>query len=125
MIFKIGQILSVHTEMFYCESIDELYEFLDYMTGDNLFSTQLPRAAKTCQKHLAEQFPWLKDVDVRGIDSSNWKPWLANCKQRFGDYHEVEPLPIGVWMKRDPVGEAQEIAPHLKVFKIGDGNNQN
>ena len=63
MKFNLGAVLSITTERLLC-SIDDLYSILHHMTGDSLFTHQLPRAGKTCKKPLLAQFPQLAGVQV-------------------------------------------------------------
>ena len=40
--------------------IEDLYEILNWMTQDNLFTHQLPRASRECKPHLIQRFPELE-----------------------------------------------------------------
>ena len=54
--FHIGDILSVTTgRLVSPRRMDGVYDILNFMTGDNLFTHQLPRAARECAGPLAAQ----------------------------------------------------------------------
>jgi hypothetical protein len=39
--------------------MEGIYEILNFLTGDNLFTHQLPRAMRECEPWLKTQFPYL------------------------------------------------------------------
>ena len=58
--FHLGDILTVTTGIFMCPTrMDGLYRILNHLTGDNLMTHQLPRAAEECKPWLRHQFPTL------------------------------------------------------------------
>jgi hypothetical protein len=58
--FHIGDILSVTTgRLVSSRHIDGLYEILNFLTGDELYTHQLPRAMRECEPWLKTQFPYL------------------------------------------------------------------
>src|SRR5688500_3274407 len=63
--FPLGEVLSITTgRLVGREAIGGVYRILDYMTGESLFTHQLPRAAEECRPALLAQHPQLKDVEV-------------------------------------------------------------
>jgi hypothetical protein len=104
--FQLGDVLSV-TDGHLMTSIHNVYAILDYMTGENLFTHQLPRAARVCAPYLLKQFPQLKDVKCEEITPDNWRGCLDSLVKQFGDKFEVEPLPKGAYTAVDPITEAE------------------
>ena len=105
---------------------DGIYDILNYMTGDNLFTHQLPRAMEECAPSLLNQHPRLKDADASGVNKDNLKRWLSAQEERFGDYLPVEPLPQGKHMHINPIAEAEALIgdPNkVIVFKVGQKEN--
>ena len=91
--FHISDILSITTgRLVSTRHVEGVYEILNYMTGDNLFTHQLPRASRVCAPHLLRQHPQLKDVYGGGVTKDNWKEWLKEMTARFGETLSVEPL---------------------------------
>lgn len=45
--------------------IGDLYEILDWMTGDEAFTHQLPRFADECKPEILKQHPVLDDPNIR------------------------------------------------------------
>ena len=58
--FSLGDVLSITTGRLLSDChMDGVYDILNWMTGDNLFTHQLPRAAEKCEPWLIEQYPQL------------------------------------------------------------------
>ena len=75
--------------------VERLYTLYNGLTGDNLFTHQLPRAFRACQPHAEQAFPrlaeWLRDPD-RAITTENWRQIVAAAKKVFGDRFDLEPV---------------------------------
>ncbi|HKM19995.1 MAG TPA: hypothetical protein VJY47_02105 [Candidatus Dojkabacteria bacterium] len=108
--FHIGDILSVTTGYLLAPShMEGVYAILNFMTNDNLFTHQLPRASKECQPFLLEQMPWLADISAEGVTKENFETWLNAIVQKYGETHEVKPLPVGSHLHIDPITELVQI----------------
>jgi len=57
-LFHISVVLSLTTHRALCEP-EETYKLLDFLTGDEIYSTQLPRVWREVDPWLAAQFPQL------------------------------------------------------------------
>ena len=69
-LFHISDVLTVTTgRMLSTRGIDGVYDILNFMTHDNLFTHQLPRAMDECRPYLLRQYPALNDIDMREIDA--------------------------------------------------------
>lgn len=115
--FTLGQVLSVTTGMLCCE-IGGVYEILNYMTRDSLFTHQLPRAMRECGPWLLRQHPALAEVDASGVTPENWRDWLAAQEARFGEMLDVEPIPQDDHTRRDPVAELAEMVGSERVIVV-------
>ena len=61
--FPIGDVLSITTGRLVAkEGMGAVYEILNFLTGDNLYTHVLPRAAEFCRPALLKRFPQLKAV---------------------------------------------------------------
>jgi hypothetical protein len=83
--------------------MDDVYEVLNFLTGDNLFTHQLPRAGKVCRIPVFKQHPFLKDIDVSDINPTNWEQKLADLKAKHPK--EIELEPIANWTHLNPIEE--------------------
>ena len=89
--------------------MEGVYAILNFMTNDNLFTHQLPRASKECQPFLLEQMPWLADISAEGVTKENFETWLNAIVQKYGETYEVKPLPVGSHLHIDPITELVQI----------------
>lgn len=106
--FSIGQVLTALTGRLLC-SVDDLYAVLNYLTGESLYTHQLPRAFRVAAPHVAQQFPDLAVLDWSGVNQETWKSWLAEQEQRFGKTLTLEPLPTGAYEAQEPLSELAEM----------------
>ena len=96
--FTTAEILSVTTGVLHCP-IEGLYKILNHLTGDNLFTHQLPQASEACEQHLLDQCPWAGEIDGSLRDAESWKTFLAETEALYGTEHTIAPLPDAVWTK--------------------------
>jgi hypothetical protein len=101
--------------------ISDLYAILNWITGDNLYTHQLPRASETAKPYLLKCFPQLWPV-CAGLNSlDQWiakdrtgghegiKMWLTEIRMMFPalkDSYDVAPMPDG-WTHLDPLIELE------------------
>lgn len=107
--FHIGDILSITTgKMVSPKGMDGIYKILNYMTGENLYTHQLPRAMRACAPYLLQQHPQLASVVTVNseINEFNYKLWLFEQIGIYGKELPVKPLPKGQYQAMHPVEEA-------------------
>ncbi len=110
--FHIGDILSITTgRLVSPRLIEGVYDILDYMTGDELMTHQLPRAAEECAPSLREQHPDLADVDVpeKFAGKEHVDRWLGDLVLQHGETRTVRPLDAGEHRVMDPIVELSEM----------------
>lgn len=114
--FHIGAILSVTGEALMCP-IGDVYEILNYMTDDNLFTHQLPRVARECRPVLLKQQPQLS-AWVDDVTPENYKARLADAIKQFGEELSVEPLAANEHEYIDPMSELAEKIHPDKIIPV-------
>ncbi len=106
MKFHLGDVLSITTgRLVSPRKIGGVYAILNFMTGDNLFTHQLPRACDECAPELLRQHPQLAAVVVPDLTPETWRAWLDGQATVFGEELEVAPLSLHQHERRDPVEE--------------------
>ena len=108
--FDIGTVLSVVYGKLLTD-VSNVYEMLNYILDENLFSHQLPRAMRFVKGFILAQHPQLKkwEKENEQITCENWKKYLKLAEKRFGKYLEIKKIPQGLWLRKNPVEEAIEI----------------
>lgn len=115
--FSLGAVLSVTTGTLLCP-IDGVYRILNHMTGDSIYTHQIPRVSRECGPALLKQFPALAEVDASAITPENWQAWLHEQEAKHGDTFNVEPLPPGEHYQIDPVSELAEKVHPSKIAVV-------
>jgi hypothetical protein len=113
--FTLGQILSITDGHLMC-SMEGVYDILNHMTGEDLFTNQLPRAGDWAKPILRARFPNLADINLDHVNSDNYLQVLADLVAIHGDAFDVEPVPDYAGM--NVVEEADEQG--LEILDICD-----
>lgn len=125
--FDLGDVLSITANRLVSpRGMDGLYEILNFMTGDNIFTHQLPRASNECRPWLIRQYPWLDDPDITTLWNGRLTLFLEGCKTqheremiilgmvselaaKYGQQIEVERIPRDAHDYKDPIAELGEM----------------
>jgi hypothetical protein len=106
--FELGDVLSITTGALVSRRhIDGVYDILGYMTGESLFTHQLPRASDECRPFLLAQHPDLAEIvtpDFGGSKDAVYA-WLGRMEAEYGATREVEPLAPEDHTRIDPISE--------------------
>ena len=118
--FHLGDVLSVTTGKLASPShMDGLYKILNYMTRDNLYTHQLPRARRECEPELLRQFPQLVGLETPEFtEESEVKSWLAEQVTRFSATLKVSRLAANDHTFIDPLKELESIVGPGKIVVI-------
>lgn len=122
--FDLGDILSVTTGLLVSPRLmDGVYDILNYMTEDSLFTHQLPRAAGECKEPLLTQHPQLRGVEAPDefTDGDHVFAWLDSQKAIYGDSLPVAPLGtggVGSHERRDPLAELAGLLGSERVIAV-------
>lgn len=116
MKFKIGTLLTVSKHVLVSEDgLEGLYKILDFLTGDVLFTHQIPRVLNECSPYIDEKFPWMKDIemprfgDEKNEAKKNIDVFLEKIYALHGKSLDVEPMPAGRHAFKNPIVEASEM----------------
>ncbi len=112
---SLGAILSVIGERLLCD-IGEVYQILNFLTGESLYTHQLPRARDAAAPILAQRFPELAAIDTSDVTPANWRAWLREQRRIHGNTRQLTPLPVGTYQAHDPIAE-------LVTMRGGDASN--
>jgi hypothetical protein len=81
--FPTPVILSICHEKLLCE-ISEVYRICNFLTGDELYTHQLPRAREILKPWIFEQLPQLRKWDDSKINRKNALKFIELAKTKFG-----------------------------------------
>jgi len=115
--FHIGDVLSAYSGYLVSNRhMTGVYETLNFLTGDELFTHQLPRAMDECHTWLEKQHPVLKEIDCSGLNPETLPAWLDGIVAKYGETLELEPLPADGHEFRNPVEELESMVGADRVI---------
>jgi hypothetical protein len=107
--FHLGDVISITTGCLMSpRHIEGVYDILNFMTRDNLFTHQLGRAAEECKPHLLRQHPQLATIDIEHVTADNHSEILAGLCAEYGETLLVTELPEHSHEFIDPMSELVE-----------------
>lgn len=138
--FHISDVLSITTgRLVSTRHMQGVYEILNFLTGDQLFTHQLPRAQRECEPWLRTQFPQLmadspamqrslEELDKmlaldKGDNPSREKTilqWLECIKTHFQLPEMLNVFELGADMhtRIDPIEELEAMVGPAKIIVI-------
>lgn len=93
--FHIGDVLTITSGVLVSpRHVDGIYDICSHMTGEDVFTHQLPRVAEEIEGDLRRQHPELCATQVpEGMDSEEAvMKFLAGLYEEFGEYVEVRSI---------------------------------
>lgn len=117
--FHLGDLLSISTGRLLAPTgIAGVCAILNHLTDDDLMTHQLPIACEAMQPELADQHPWLGQVEVpEGLDHVTVPAWLVEAVAKWGERHEVRPAPRA-WGQHDPIRDFHNQWPDTPVVAV-------
>lgn len=145
--FHISDVLSVTTgRLVSSRHMEGVYDILNFLTGDNLFTHQLPRASRECEPWLRTQFPklfpdspemavslnvldgviadikrdWASkgEKKIRTVIDGAVSSWVEGVRRKFGLPEMLPVYEMGADMhtRIDPIEEAQAMVGQNRVI---------
>lgn len=120
--FHIGDILSVTTgKLLSPRLIGGVYDILNFMTGQSLFTHQLPRVSREAAPVILRQHPNLAAAEVGDITADNWKDRLAELAAQFGETLPIEPMAPGEHAQKNALAELSEMVGDRPIVVVETG----
>ncbi len=118
--FGLGDILTAATGCLVSpRGVDALHDVLGHMTGDTLWTHQLPRVIAEVAPHIYAQHPDLAGVVVpEFVDEEHVWRWLAEQVDRYGAERALTPMPVDEHTRIDPVAELKMMRPDTEIVTV-------
>lgn len=119
--FPIGAVLSVVTGRLVSENhMDGVYEVLNFMSGESLFTHQLPRVSQEAEPIILAMHPHLAEakIEAEQVNGENWRDWLATWTARYGATIAVPQMTIAEHERIDPHSELAEKVPSDRIVVV-------
>ena len=100
--------------------IARVYEVLNWMTGESVFTHQLPRICQEAVPVILALHPTLQGAidESAAVTNENWREWLAIWTARYGENLAVPKFSETEHEYRDPVEELVERVGADRVIVI-------
>lgn len=117
MKFHLKTVLSAATGIHFGGDFGDTYKILNHMTGENLFTHQIPRAGRIAAEYLKQNHPLFKHDDIKEFcqfmiysesSTERWdvySKWIDGAIERHGLTFDVEPMPKGEYESMNPIEE--------------------
>jgi hypothetical protein len=127
--FDIGDVLSVTTGVLLCpvngsrtSPIQGVYDILNYMTGDNLYTHQLPRVRKEAAPVILARHPQLATIEIPEFASPDDVPaFVAALREKYGAAFAVPRMNADQHERIDPLSELAEKVEPSKIIIVDGG----
>lgn len=117
--FHIGDVLSAYSGYLVSNRhMEGVYDTLNYLTGDSLFTHQLPRAMDECKGWLERLHPKLREIDCSGLTPETLPAWLDRIAAQYGETLELRPLPPEGHEFRHPIEELESTVGKDRVMVL-------
>ncbi len=133
--FSVATVLTITTERCLCD-VGSIYGILNWMTSDNLFTHQLPRASRECKPFLLQWFPELEyfgsdealnrldgmlsgmtDDELRLHGKGVIEDWIKSTNA-VPEFYKVRKIPQGSHSVKNPISELAEMVDPSKIVVI-------
>lgn len=102
--FGLGDVLSITTGILVApDRMDAVYRILNYMTGDNLYTHQLPRACRAVAPVILQQHPKLAEIHLEKMDKDDVDATVSRLAETYGN--EFSLTPMADYQHQDPISE--------------------
>jgi hypothetical protein len=131
--FHLGDLLSITDgRLLSPTGMGGVHRLVDFVTGEQHMTHQLPRTCDVVKAELLRQHSWLADVEPHWVmrdDDPDDPPGPMEQKvtvlealwklcAEYGEFHDVHPMPFGAYVGREPIAELQEMAPHMEIIAV-------
>lgn len=109
--FHIGDILSVTTgKLVSLRHVDGIYDLLNWMTGESVFTHQIPRISREARPVIIAFHPQLQQAsdEANEVNGDNWRSWLDTWIARYGETLPIPKMTIAEHERIDAISELGE-----------------
>jgi hypothetical protein len=118
--FPTADVLSTITGYLMSEDIGGVYLVCNWMTGESVFTHQLPRIGREAQAFMVRLRPDLLEAvtEAANVNRENWRRWLAIWIERYGPTISVPKFDAADHERIDPLSELAEKVHPSKIIVV-------
>lgn len=121
-VFPVDAVMSTITGILVAESgIGSVYEVLNWMTGESVYTHQIPRISSEAVPVMLAVYPDMQTAidEAEQVNGENWRDWLATWTERYGAEIAVPVMNIAEHERIDPASELAEKVHPDRIITIG------
>jgi hypothetical protein len=127
--FDLGDVLSVTTGVLLCSvsgsrqhPIEGVYDILNYMTGESLYTHQIPRVCGEARPVILARYPQLSGIEIPEFKSPDDVPaFVAQLREQHGAMFAIPRMNADQHERIDPLSElAEKVDPSKIIVVSGD-----
>lgn len=101
--------------------IGGVYEVLNWMTGEDVFTHQLPRISREATPVVVAAHPSLQQAidEAEQVNQENYKEWRDTWEDRYGPTIAVPKFTADTHESIDPLSELAEKVHPDKIIAVG------
>jgi hypothetical protein len=90
--------------------IGAVYEVCNWMTGESVFTHQLPRIGREARPVIVAAHPQIQQAldEAENVTTDNWRQWLQTWEDRYGPTISVPKFTAETHESIDPLSELAE-----------------
>lgn len=98
-------------------SMDGIYQVLNWMTGESVFTHQIPRISREARPVIIAMYPLLQQAvdEAEQVTRENWQRWRQTWEDRYGPTIAIPKFSADAHERIDPMSEALEHFPPDKI----------
>lgn len=100
--------------------IGGVYQVLNWMTGEDVFTHQLPRIGREATPVMLAAHPQLAQAieEADQVTPDNWREWLQRWEDRYGPTIAVPKFTADTHERIDPLSELAEKVSPDKIIPV-------
>lgn len=118
--FTLAQVLTITTGRLLCP-MGDVYEILDWLSGESLMTHQLPRVSREAEPWIFEQHPGLREVDITDVvigDQADVDKLLSGFAVSYGSTLALTPMRTEDHTSIDAISELKMMRPDMPIIAV-------
>lgn len=109
--FDLGTVLTITSGGILFTNMDNVYDILNFLSNDKIYSHQIARIIKVAQVYVLEKYPKLDGVgkDIIFNSEQDVKAFIDEQKIIYGDSFALSPMSEEMYQYIDPIEEMMDM----------------